>query len=275
MAAGVPEPETRKPRRLLLPEHLPRRDMVHAAPGADACDCGGKMALLGENVTEMLEYIPGRFEVVRPVRPKLACQRCDPISQAPAPALPIPRGKAGSALLAHVLVSKYADHLPLYRQAEIYAREGVDLDRSIMADWVGQVSWLLQPLVDHIRVHVFAVAKIHIDDTPLPVLAPGTGRTKTGRLWVYARDDRNWQGSDPPAAVYFYTPDRQGERPRSHLANFSGFLQADGSAGYDHVYKGDREAGAIVEVACRVHCRRNLFDEWKNSGAEAAHAGSS
>ena len=273
VATGVPEPEARKARRRPLPEHLPRRDVVHAAPDADGCACGGKMAPLGENITEVLEYIPGRFEVIRYVRPKLACQRCDTISQAPAPALPIPRGKAGPALLAHVLVSKYADHLPLYRQAEIYARDGVDLDRSTMADWVGQVSWLLQPLVDHIRSHVFAAAKIHTDDTTLPVLAPGNGRTKTGRLWVYVRHDRNWQGSDPPAAVYFYSPDRKGERPRSHLAGFSGFLQADGYTGYDQLYAGDRPAGVIVEVACWVHCRRKLFDEWKDTGSATAHAG--
>ena len=273
LAAGVPEPETRKARRLSLPGHLPRRDLVHAAPGADGCNCGGKMSPLGESITEVLEYIPGRFEVVRHVRPKLACQRCDAISQAPAPALPIPRGKAGPALLAHVLVSKYADHLPLYRQAEIYARDGVDLDRSTMADWVGQVSWLLQPLVDHIRDHVFVAAKIHTDDTPLPVLAPGAGRTKTGRLWVYARDDRGWQGSDPPAAVYFCSGDRCGEWPRSHLAKFSGFLQADGYAGYGQLYNGARPSGAIVEVACWVHCRRKLFDEWKDTGSATAHAG--
>jgi transposase/FtsZ-binding cell division protein ZapB len=184
--AGVPPParEKRRPKRLPLPDHLPRQEVVHAAPHADGCGaCGGTMSALGEDVTEVLEYVPGRFQVVRHVRPKLACQRCDAITQAPAPALPIPRGKAGPGLLAHVLVSKYADHLPLYRQAEIYAREGVDLDRSTMADWVGQVSWLLQPLVDHIRAHVFAADKIHTDDTPVPVLAPGSGKTKTGRLW--------------------------------------------------------------------------------------------
>jgi len=142
-----------------------------------------------------------------------------------------------------------------------------------MADWVGQVSWLLQPLVDHIRSHVFAAAKIHTDDTTLPVLAPGNGRTKTGRLWVYVHHDRNWQGSDPPAAVYFYSPDRKGERPRSHLADYSGFLQADGYTGYDQLYAGDRPAGVITEVACWVHCRRKLFDEWKDTGSATAHAG--
>jgi len=264
----------RQAKRLPLPEHLPRRDIVHDAPGGDGCAaCGGTMAKLGESVTEVLDYVPGRFHVLRHVRPKLACQRCDAIVQAPALALPIPRGKAGAALLAHVLVAKYADHLPLYRQAEIYARDGVDLDRSTMADWVGQVSWLLQPLVDRIRDHVFAAAKIHTDDTPVPVLAPGSGRTKTGRLWVYARDDRNWQGSDPPAAVYFYSPDRRGERPRTHLAHFSGFLQADGYGGYDQLYDPGRTPGMIVEVACWAHTRRKLFDEWKSTGSATARAG--
>ena len=263
----------RRVKRLPLPGHLPRRDIVHAAPGGDACACGGRMTPLGESVTEVLEYVPGRFEVIRHVRPKLARQRCDAITPAPAPALPTPRGKAGPALLAHVLVAKYADHLPLYRQAEIYARDGVDLDRSTMADWVGQVSWLLQPLVDHIRDHVFAAAKIHTDDTPVPVLSPGSGRTKTGRLWVYARDDRSWQGSDPPAAVYFYSGDRRGERPRSHLPGYSGFLQADGCTGYEQLYDRSRTAGPIVEVACWVHTRRKLFDEWKDTGSDTARGG--
>lgn len=213
-AAGPsPVRKKRKLKRLPLPDHLPRHEVVHAAPHADGCGaCGGSMSALGEDVTEVLEYVPGRFQVVRHVRPKLACQRCDVITQAPAPVLPIPRGKAGPGLLAHVLVSKYADHLPLYRQAAIYAREGVDLDRSTMADWVGQVSWLLQPRVDHIRKCVFAADKIHTDDTPVPALAPSSGKTKTGRVWVYARDDRGWQGIGPPAAAYFYTPDRSSVR---------------------------------------------------------------
>lgn len=274
--AGVAPParEKRKPKRLPLPDHLPRHEVVHAAPHADGCgECGGTMSALGEDVTEVLEYVPGRFQVVRHVRPKLACQRCDAITQAPAPALPIPRGKAGPGLLAHVLVSKYADHLPLYRQAEIYAREGVVLDRSTMADWVGQVSWLLQPLVEHIRAHVFAADKIHTDDTPVPVLAPGTGKTKTGRFWVYARDDRGWQGIGPPAAAYFYTPDRKGERPRAHLAGFSGFLQADGYAGYDQLYNGRPSPGPIVEVACWAHVRRKIYDVWKGTGSTTARTG--
>ena len=269
----VPEPVKGKAKRLPLSEHLPRREIVHPAPSVDGCACGGRMTTLGKSVTEVLEYVPGRFEVIRHVRPKLACQRCDAITQAPAPALPIPRGKAGPALLAHVLVSKYADHLPLYRQAAIYARDGVDLDRSTMADWVGQVSWLLQPLVERIRDHVFAAAKIHTDDTPVPVLSPGNGRTKLGRLWVYARDDRNWQGQGPPAAVYFYSADRKGERPRAHLAGFSGFLQADGYGGYEQLYEGHRAAGPIVEVACWAHTRRKLFDEWKGNASPTARTG--
>lgn len=215
--ADVPEKSGRKPRREPLPAHLPRQEVIHAAPQADGCiACGGTMSALGEDVTEVLECVPARFQVVRHVRPKLACWRCDAISQAPAPSLPVPRGRAGPGLLAHVVVSKFADHLPLYRQSQIYAREGVDLSRSTLADWLGQVSWLLQPLVDRIADHVMASPKLHADDTPVPVLAPGTGKTATGRLWVYLRDNRRWQPSDKPAALFRYSPDRKGERPREH-----------------------------------------------------------
>jgi transposase len=186
------------------------------------------MAKLGEDVTEVLDYVPGHFQVIRHVRPKYACTACDAITQAPAPAMPTPRGRATPATLAHLLVSKYCDHLPLYRQSEIYAREGLELDRSTLCDWVGQAAWLLDPIVAAIRAHVFAAEKIHGDDTTVPVLAPGLGRTKTGRLWVYVRDDRPFCGEAPPAAAYFYSPDRGGEHPAAHLANFTGLLQADG-----------------------------------------------
>ena len=212
--------------------HEPEHD------GACTCpDCGGDMARLGEDVTEVLDYVPGRFRVIRHVRPKYACRCCDAITQAPAPALPTPRGRAAPGMLAHLLVSKYADHLPLYRQSEIYARDGLDLDRSTLSDWVGQAVWLLQPIVEGIRQHVFAAEKIHGDDTPVPVLSPGLGRTRTGRLWVYVRDDRPFCGTAPPAAAYFYSPDRGGEHPAAHLANFAGFLQADGYAGFEALYK--------------------------------------
>jgi transposase len=260
-----------KAKRKPLPEHLPREEVIHEPADDGACTCpacGGGMAQLGEDVTEVLDYVPGRFQVIRHVRPKYACKACDAITQAPAPAMPTPRGRATPATLAHLLVSKYCDHLPLYRQSEIYARDGVDLDRSTLSDWVGQATWLLQPIVEGIRRHVFAAEKIHGDDTTVPVLAPGLGRTKTGRLWVYVRDDRPFCGTAPPAAVYFYSPDRGGEHPAKHLAGFNGFLQADAYAGFEALYRPRHtEAGlvanaGITEVACWAHCRRKFHDYW-------------
>ena len=236
------------------------------------------MARLGEDVTEVLDYVPGRFRVIRHVRPKYACRRCDAITQAPAPALPTPRGRAAPGMLAHLLVSKYCAHLPLYRQSQIYARDGLDLDRSTLSDWVGQAVWLLQPIVDGIRNHVFAAEKVHADDTPVPVLEPGLGRTRTGRLWVYVRDDRPFCGPAPPAAVYFYSPDRGGEHPAAHLAHFTGFLQADAYSGFAALYE-PRKAGpglpmmpAITEVACWAHCRRSIFDVWQSTKSTVARA---
>jgi transposase len=183
-------PVPAKPFRRPLPEHLPREVHAHM-PDHEACpECGGRLRELGEDVAEMLEYVRASFKVLRHVRPKLSCDACDRIVQAPAPSRPIDRGLAGPGLLAHVLVSKYADHCPLYRQSEIYAREGVELDRSTMAGWVGATSELLAPLVQAVRDHVMAASKLHADDTPVPVLAPGNGKTKTGRLWTYVRDDR-------------------------------------------------------------------------------------
>jgi transposase len=239
----------RKPARRPLPAALPRETET-IAPKHEACpDCGGTLRHLGEDVSETLEYVPARFKVVRTVRPKLSCAGCSRIVQAPAPNRPIDRGLAGPGLLAHVLVSKYADHLPLYRQAEIYQREGVDLDRSTLADWVGGVSRILQPLVDALKKYVLGTEKLHGDDVPVPVLAPGNGKTKTGRLWTYVRDDRP-AGSEDAAAVWFaYSPDRKGEHPAGHLQNYSGILQADGYAGFNKLY----EKGRIVEAACWAH----------------------
>jgi len=204
----------------------------------------------------MLEYVPARFKVIRQVRPKLACACCERIVQAEAPSRPIARGIAGPGLLAHVLVSKYCDHLPLYRQSEIYAREGVELERSTLAGWVGGTSALLAPLMEALRRHVLSATKLHADDTPVPVLAPGNGKTKTGRLWTYVRDDRP-AGDATPAAVWFaYTPDRKGEHPQAHLSKFTGTLQADGYAGFERVY----ETGRIQEAACWAHVRRKFYD---------------
>jgi transposase len=245
-----------KSARRPLPEHLPR-EVRKYLPKQKACpDCGGKLKLLGEDVSEILEYVPARFQVIRQVRPKLACACCERIVQAEAPSRPIERGIAGPGLLAHVLVSKYCDHLPLYRQSEIYAREGVELERSTLADWVGGTSQLLTPLVEVLRRHVMSATKLHADDTPVPVLAPGNGKTKTGRLWTYVRDDRP-AGDETPAAVWFaYSPDRKGEHPQAHLGNFTGTLQADGYAGFDAVY----ETRRIQEAACWAHVRRKFYD---------------
>ena len=260
--ASETAPTRQQPKRRPLPDHLPREVLIHQPVLATdgACSCGrGRFSALGEDVVEVLEYVPGQFRVVRHTRPKYACTACDIIVQAPAVALPIPRGRAGPALLAHVLVSKYADHLPLYRQAEIYRRQGVELDRSTLADWVGQTCWLLDPLITSIRRHVMAATKLHGDDTPVPVLEPGRGQTRQGRLWVYVRDDRAAGSTDPPAAAFFYSADRTGRHPAQHLAQFRGNLQADAYAGFQALYDG----GAITEVACWAHARRKIFDVWK------------
>ena len=259
----------RKAARRPLPAHLPRETRKFM-PKQTACpDCGGELKHLGEDVSEILERVPASFKVIRQVRTKLACGRCDKIVQAEAPSRPIERGIAGPGLLAHVLTSKYADHLPLYRQEEIYAREGVELDRSTMAEWVGGCSRLLEPLVEALRRHVMSAGKLHADDTPVPVLAPGNGKTKTGRLWTYVRDDRPWGDQNPPAVWYAYTPDRKGEHPQSHLKEFRGTLQADAYAGYGAVYEGKR----VKEAACMAHVRRpfyELYEAHKSAVAKEA-----
>jgi len=254
--ATAPAGNGRKPGRRPLPAHLPRQTR-NIPPKETACpDCGGALKTLGEDVAEMLEYVPAYFQVIRQVRPKLACAHCDRIVQAEAPSRPIARGLAGPGLLAHVLVSKYGDHLPLYRQEEIYARAGVELERTTLADWVGGASQLLAPLVEELRRHVMGARKLHADDTPVPVLAPGLGKTKTGRLWTYVRDDRPAGDATPPAAWFAYSPNRKGEHPQGHLRHFVGTLQADGYAGFGQVY----ETGHIREAACWAHVRRKFYD---------------
>jgi transposase len=245
-----------QPARRPLPQHLSRQTQRHE-PKESACpDCGGALRKLGEDVSEMLEYVPASFFVIRHVRPKLSCTKCDQIVQAAAPSRPIERGVAGPGLLAHVLVSKYADHLPLYRQSEIYARQGIELERSTLADWVGGSSRLLEPLIEVLRRYVTASAKLHADDTPVPVLAPGNGKTKTGRLWTYVRDDRPAGDTTPPAVWFAYSPDRKGEHPERHLREFRGTLQADAYAGFQQLY----ENGRIQEAACWAHVRRKFYD---------------
>src|ERR1700747_3265198 len=245
-----------RPVRRPLPDHLPR-EVRKCLPKHEACpDCGGKLKHLGEDVSEILEYVPASLKVIQYIRPKLACAGCDCMWEAEAPSRPIERGMAGPGLLAHVLTSKYCDHLPLYRQSQIYARSGVELDRSTLAEWVGGSSELLAPLVEALRRHVLSAGKLHADDIPVPVLAPGVGKHNTGRLWTYVRDDRP-AGDRTPAAVWFaYSPDRKGEHPARNLRNFTGTLQADGYAGFDRVYETDR----VREAACWAHVRRKFYD---------------
>lgn len=266
--------QRKRPARKPLPDHLPRETVVHQPANTERCactGCNGALRLLGQDVAEVLEIVPARFKVIRHVRPKYTCAKCQTIVQAPAPGRPIARGLAGTGLLAHVLVSKYADHLPLYRQSEIYARDGVELERSTLAGMVGGAAALLEPLLGALECHVLAADKLHGDDTPVPVLAPGKGRTKTGRLWVYVRDERPYQdssvaGTSPPAVWFQYSPDRRGERPQTHLKNFTGILQADGYVGFDALYA----SGRVSEAACWAHARRKYFELQQDTGSPQA-----
>ena len=249
-----------------LPGHLPREDVAIDIDERVCPCCGGALHVIGETVNEMLDLVPARLRVLRIRRPKYGCRGCGTIHQAPAPERPIAKGMASPGLLAHVLVSKYCDHTPLYRQSQIFARHGVEIERSTLANWVGGACWWLEPLQARLATHVFGSAKIFADDTPIPVLDPGRGRTKTGRLWVYTRDDRPWGGPDPPAAVYFYSPDRKAERPASHLEAFHGVLQVDGYAGFERL----TERGEIALAACWAHTRRKFFDVHEATGSPIA-----
>ncbi|MGH6803837.1 MAG: IS66 family transposase [Methyloceanibacter sp.] len=249
-----------------LPAHLPREDMRLDLEHQTCPCCRGELHAIGETVSEMLDYVPARLRVIRIRRPRYGCRACGTIHQAPAPERPIAKGLATPSLLAHVLVSKYCDHLPLYRQSQIFARHGVELNRSTLANWVGGAVWWLEPLQAKLAEHVFASQTLFADDTPIPVLDPGRGRTKTGRLWVYARDDRPWGGPDPPAAVYLYSPDRRSERPAGHLQRFKGVVHVDGYAGFERLCAG----GHIQLAACWAHARRKFYEIQQATGSPVA-----
>lgn len=254
------------PHRKPLPDHLPREEVMLDISG-DACpDCNGPLHGIGESVSEMLDWVPAQLRVIRIVRPKYACRRCQTVAQAPAPERVIAGGLATPALLAQVLVSKYCDHTPLYRQSQIFARHGVDLSRSTLAGWVGGACWWLEALHEKLCANVFASDHLFADDTPVPVLDPGRGKTKTGRLWVYAREQRPWAGPAPPAAVYLFAPDRKAERPITHLEHFKGVLHVDGYAGFERVAARDD----VVLAACWAHTRRNFYDVQQATGSPIA-----
>ena len=246
----------RKPVRAPLPAHLPRERVVIAAPSACPC-CGGRLAKLGEDVTETLEVVPRQWKVIQTVRERFSCRSCESITQPPAPFHPIARGRAGPNLLATIIEAKFGQHLPLNRQSEGYAREGIELSVSTIADWVGTCTAMLAPLVRLIDAHVLAAERLHGDDTTVPLLAKG--RTVVARVWTYVRDDRPFAGPAPPAAMFRYSRDRTGEHPKGHLAAYQGILQADAYAGFNDLYAPGRQPGLIAEAACWAHGRRKLF----------------
>ena len=247
----------KRPARNPFPEHLPRERVIVPGPTACLCCGGGRLRKLGETVTETLESIPRQWKVIQHIREKFTCRDCEKISQAPAPFHVTARGWAGPSLLAMILFEKFGQHQPLNRQAERYAREGVPLSLSTLADQVGAGCAVLEPILRRIEAHVFAAARLHGDDTTVPVLAKG--KTDTGRCWVYVRDDHPFGGTAPPAAMFYYSRDRAGEHPQAHLANYVGIFQADAYSGYNKLYEPDRKPGPILEAACWVHGRRPFF----------------
>jgi transposase len=254
----VPGFTRRQAARRNFPDHLPRRRIVHPAPTSCPCCGGSNLSKIGEDITETLDVVPRLWFVTEHVREKFSCRSCETITQPPAPFHAIARGFAGPSLLAMMLVEKYANHQPLNRQREHYAREGIELSVSTMADHVGACAATLMPLYELIKAHVFAAERLHGDDTTVPVLAKV--KTRTGRIWIYVRDDRPFDGAEPPAAVFFYSPDRTGVHPERHLAGYSGILQADAYSGFNTLYEPDRKPGPITEAGCWAHARRKLFE---------------
>ena len=249
-------PPRGQPVRAPLPAHLPRERVVLPSPTACPC-CSGKLSKLGEDITETLEVEPIRWKVIQTVRERFSCRACETVTQPPAPFHPVARGRAGPNLLAMILEAKFGQHQPLNRQSDAYALQGIELSVSTLADWVGTCTANLAPLMALIDAHVLAAARLHGDDTTVPVLA--RGKTITGRLWTYVRDDRPFGGPAPPAAIFRYSRDRTGEHPQRHLASYAGILQADAYAGYNALYEAGRKPGPISEAACWAHGRRKLF----------------
>jgi transposase len=271
---SVDAPQERIPRApRTLPPELPRVIRMHQPASCQCADCGKALRRLGEDVSEQLDYVPGYFQVIRHIRPKLSCSVCAHIAQAPAPSRPLDRGLPTAGLLAQVISAKYADHCPLYRQEGIYRRAGVELPRTLLASWAAQTATLLDPLICALERYVLTAGKLHADDTTVPVLEPGRGKTRKGRLWAYVRDDRPCGSVDPPAVVYRYSPDRKAIHPQSHLKHFAGILQADGYSGFGALYA--REQRPLTEVACWAHARRKLFEvyvaERSDKALEAIH----
>jgi transposase len=254
------------------------RERVVLDPGERCPDCGGALRLVGEDVAEILELVAAQLKVIETARLKKSCRQCEKMVQTAAPTRPIPRGMAGPALLAHILVAKYDDHVPLYRQGEIFARQGADIPRSTLIDWCGEAIAVLRPLVERIKVEVMRTDRLHADDTPIQVLDPkvrqsrGKARAvKEGRIWTYVRDDRPWGGNNPPVVAYFFSPDRKGEHPQGHLADFKGILQADAYGGFAKLYEAAPGTGPrIREAACWAHLRRDFHDVWKATGSPIA-----
>src|SRR5215204_2081978 len=270
--SGTPRTPRATRRRNLgsLPAHLPRVEVLVDVEDKSCPCCGGSLHVIGEDTSEMLDIVPAQLRVKVIRRPRYGCRACEEaVVQAPAPERPITGGMATEALLAHVLVAKYADFLPLYRQAAIFARQGIDLGRSTLCDWVGRACWWLEPLWRLLHRHVMASTRIFADDTRLPVLDLGRGRTKTGCLWGYAIDDRPWNGSTPPAVVYLYAEDRKGEHPAAHLAEFQGVLQVDGYSGFKSLLAG-RPPDQIKLAFCWAHCRRGFYELYRSTGSPLA-----
>ena len=260
------KPARRKHSRNPLPDHLDRQDEV-LSPGEDCTDCGGSLRQIGEDVTEELEYVPGRFVVRRILRPRMACTCCETFAQAPLPSRPIERGRPGPGLLAHVLIGKYCDHLPLDRQSKIFAREKVNLHRTTLTDWVGRSTALLEPLADHIGKLVRAGPALFADDTPVKLQTRTMiKKTKTARLWSYVRDERPWCGEAPPCAWYQFSTDRKGAHPVNHLSGYTGTVHADGFAGFNGLFG----EGKADEQACMVHVRRKFVEEFERTGSAIA-----